>query len=103
METNFTIDRGFGTAAAVVLSVEMILALIANGIVLLITITQRKSWKQSSTIFFTSLILAHLVINILYLPLYIIALAAGEWIFGSTDKEKRGTCYFSFSFTGTPC
>ena len=69
METNFTIDRGFGTAAAVFLSVEMILALIANGVVLLITITQRKSWKQSSTIFFTSLILAHLVINILYLPL----------------------------------
>ena len=46
MEMNFTIDRGFGTAASVVLSVEMILALIANGIVLLITITQRKSWKQ---------------------------------------------------------
>ena len=78
METNFTIDRGFGTAAAVVLSIEMILALIANGMVLLITITQRKSWKQSSTIFFTSLILAHLVINILYLPFYIIGLAALE-------------------------
>ena len=69
----------------------MILALIANGIVLLITIT----WKQSSTIFFTSLILAHLVMNILYLPFTIIAFAAGEWIFGSTDQEKKGTCYFA--------
>ena len=83
-------------AAAVVLSVEMILALIANGIVLLITITQRKSWKQSSTIFFTSLILAHLVMALLYMPFAIIALAAGEWIFGSTDEEKKGTCYFYF-------
>ena len=95
METNFTIDRGFGIAAAVVLSVEMILALIANSIVLLITITQRKSWKQSSTIFFTSLILAHLVMALLYMPLIVITLAAGGWIFGSTDEEKKGTCYFS--------
>ena len=95
METNFTLNKDFITAAAVVLSVKMILALIANGIVLLITIT----WKQSSTIFFTSLILAHLVMNILYLPFTIIAFAAGEWIFGSTDEEKRGTCYFAaFAF-----
>ena len=96
MEGNFSFTEDVNVAAAIVLSIEMILALIANGIVLLITITQRKSWKQSSTIFFTSLILAHLVMNILYLPSYIIALAAGEWIFGSTDKEKRGTCLFSF-------
>ena len=94
METNFTINRGFGTAAAVVLSVEMILALIANGIVLLITITQRKSWKQSSTIFFTSLILAHLVMALLYMPFFIIALAAGGLFLGRTDEEKRGSCYF---------
>ena len=95
METNFTIDRGFGIAAAAVLSVEMILALIANSIVLLITITQRKSWKQSSTIFFTSLILAHLVMALLYIPFTVITLAAGGWIIGSTDEEKKGTCYFS--------
>uniref|UniRef100_A0A1X7TV53 G-protein coupled receptors family 1 profile domain-containing protein n=1 Tax=Amphimedon queenslandica TaxID=400682 RepID=A0A1X7TV53_AMPQE len=40
------------------------------------------------------LILAHLVLNLLYLPFTIIALAAGEWIFGSTDEQKTGTCYF---------
>ena len=101
METNSTFNSVFGTAAAVVLSVEMILALIANGIVLLITITQRKFWKQSSTIFFTSLILAHLVMALLYMPFTVIALAAGGWIFGSTDEEKRGTGYFCYSFSGT--
>ena len=96
MEGNFTFTGDFSTAAvAAVLSVEMILALIANGIVLLITITQRKSWKQSSTIFFTSLILAHLVMNILYLPFTIIAFAAGEWVFGETNKEKTATCFFA--------
>ena len=94
MEGNTT--SGFYATAAAVLSVEMLLGLIANGFVLLITITQRKSWKQSSTIFFTSLILAHLVMNILYVPFFIIAFAAGGWIFGSTDEQKRGTCHFAF-------
>uniref|UniRef100_A0A1X7UIS3 G-protein coupled receptors family 1 profile domain-containing protein n=1 Tax=Amphimedon queenslandica TaxID=400682 RepID=A0A1X7UIS3_AMPQE len=96
MEGNFTFTGEFsGPAVAAVLTVEMILALIANGVVLSITLYQRKSWKQSSTIFFTSLILAHLVLNLLYLPFTIIALAAGEWIFGSTDEEKKGTCAFA--------
>ena len=95
MESNFSFTGEFsGPAVAAVLTVEMILALIANGVVVSITLYQRKSWKQPSTIFFTSLILAHLVLNLLYLPFTIIALAAGEWIFGSTDEEKRGTCYF---------
>ena len=97
MEGNSTFTGDFGTAAVgAVLSIEMILALIANGIVLLITITQRKSWKQSSTIFFNSLILAHLVLSILYLPFISIAFIAGGWVLGSTNEEKRGTCYFSF-------
>ena len=95
MERNYTFTGDFSPeAVAAVLSIEMILALIANGVVLVITIYQRKSWKQSSTIFFTSLILAHLVM-ILYLPFTITALAAGEWIIGSTDEEKQGTCGFS--------
>ena len=95
MESNYTFNEEFiGPVAAAVLIVEMILGLIANGVVLSITLYQRKSLKQSSTIFFTSLILAHLVLNLLYLPFTIIALAAGEWIFGSTDEEKRWTCAF---------
>uniref|UniRef100_A0A1X7T7E1 G-protein coupled receptors family 1 profile domain-containing protein n=1 Tax=Amphimedon queenslandica TaxID=400682 RepID=A0A1X7T7E1_AMPQE len=95
MEGNFTFTGEFsGPAVAAVLSVVMTLALIANGVVLSITLYQRKSWKESSTIFFTSLILAHLVLNLLYLPFTIIALAAGEWIFGSTDEEKTGFCSF---------
>ena len=77
-ENNFTLNEDVnGPVLAAVFAVEMILALVANGTVLLITITQRKSWKQSSTIFFTSLILAHLVLDALYLPFTVIALAAG--------------------------
>ena len=96
MDSNYTLSEEIiGRAGAAVLIVEMILALIANGVVLSITLYQRKSLKQPSTIFFTSLILAHLVLNLLYLPFIIIALAAGEWIFGGTDEEKRRTCYFN--------
>ena len=95
MERNYTFTGDFSPeAVAAVFSIEMILALIANGVVLVITIYQRKSWKQSSTIFFTSLILAHLVM-ILYLPFSIASLVAGEWIIGSTDEEKQGSCGFS--------
>ena len=95
MESNFTFTGEFsGPAVAAVLTVEMILGLITNGTVLFITLYQRKSWKQSSTIFFTSLILAHLVLN-LQLSFSIIALAAGEWIFGRTDEEKTWTCIFA--------
>ena len=95
MERNYTFTGDFSPeAVAAVLSIEMILALIANGVVLVITIYQRKSWKQSSTIFFTSLVLGNLVM-ILYLPFSITALAAGEWIIGSTDEEKQGTCDFT--------
>ena len=96
MESNFSFTGDFNTpAVAAVLAIEMILGLIANGVVLSITLYQRKSWKESSTIFFTSLLLTHLVLNLLYLPFSIIALAAGEWIFGSTDEEKTGTCIFA--------
>ena len=95
MEGNYTFTGDFSSeAVAALLSIEMILALIANGVVLVITIYQRKSWKQSSTIFFTSLILAHLALT-LYLPFTIASLAAGEWIIGSTDEEKQGSCGFT--------
>ena len=95
MESNFTFTGNFsGPAAASVLIVEMILGLITNGFVLSVTLYQRKSWKQPSTIFFTSLILAHIILN-LYLISTIVALFAGGWIFGSTDEEKTATCIFA--------
>uniref|UniRef100_A0A1X7VT57 G-protein coupled receptors family 1 profile domain-containing protein n=1 Tax=Amphimedon queenslandica TaxID=400682 RepID=A0A1X7VT57_AMPQE len=95
MEDNFTfIGEVGGPAVATILIIEMILALIANGVVLSITLYQRKSWKQPSTIFFTSLILAHFVLNLLYLPFIIVTFVAREWVVGSTDEEKKWTCYY---------
>ena len=83
-----------GPALATVFAIEGVIGFIANIIVLGITIYQKKSWKQSSTIIFTSIILAHLIMIIMFLPLFIIALGAEEWIFGSDDMQKRQTCLF---------
>ena len=92
---NYSSNGVNGPAVAAILTIEMVSGLIANGFVLVITITQRKSWKESSTIFFTSLILAHLVMLLLYFPFFIISSAAGKWIFGNTLEEKAATCSFA--------
>ena len=92
---NYSFNEVNGPAVAAILTIEMVCGWIANGIVLVITITQRKFWTQPSTIFFTSLILAHLVMLLLYLPFFIISSAAGEWIFGNTLEEKGATCSFA--------
>ena len=92
---NYSSNGVNGPTVAAILAVEMVSGLIANGFVLVITITQRKSWKESSTIFFTSLILAHLVMLLLYFPFFIVSSAAGEWIFGNTLEQKAATCSFA--------
>ena len=93
---NFTTTgRVNGPAVAAILGLETIAGLIANVAVLFITLLRKKSWKQPSTIHFTSLILAHLIMVILYLPITVAAIGAEEWIFGETFEEKRATCSFA--------
>ena len=70
----------------------MIAGLFANAVVLCITLQQRKSWNQPSTIFFTSLILAHLLMVLIYLPASVIAIGAEKWIFGNNFEEKKISC-----------
>lgn len=89
---NYSSDEVNGPAVAAILTIEMALGLVANVLVLVITFTQKQSWKQPSTIFFTSLILAHLVLLLLYLPFFIVSSIAGEWVFGKTLQEKRVSC-----------
>ena len=93
---NFTATgRINGPVLAAVFAVEAVVGFIANIIVLSITLYQRKSFKQPSTIFFTSLILSNLLDALVYLPMIIVATGAEEWIFGSTFEQRRATCVFS--------
>ena len=95
-EQNFTLsDEINGPLLAGVLAVQMVGALIANTIVLIATICQWKSLKLPSTMFFTSLIIAHLVMAVLFMPFYMISAATGEWIFGRTTQQKTATCDFA--------
>ena len=92
--TDFVIigDLNSPTYAAA-LGIEAVIGIIANVAVLLMTLYQRKSWNQSSTIFFTSLLLSNLVLALWYL-MSSIAVGAEEWIFGNTFAEKNATCLF---------
>ncbi|XP_019853130.1 PREDICTED: trace amine-associated receptor 9-like [Amphimedon queenslandica] len=96
MEYNFTATGSInGPVLAAVFAVEAVVGFIANIIVLSITLHQRKSFKQPSTIFFTSLILSDLLDVLVYLPMTTVSTGAEEWIFGSTFEQRRGTCVFS--------
>ncbi|XP_011407194.1 PREDICTED: free fatty acid receptor 3-like [Amphimedon queenslandica] len=93
---NFTATGSInGPVLAAVFAVEAVVGFIANIIVLSITLYQRKSFRQPSTIFFTSLILSNLLDALVYLPMTTVATGAEEWIFGSTFEVRRATCVFS--------
>ena len=93
---NFTATGSInGPILAAVFAVEAVVGFIANIIVLSITLYQRKSFKQSSTIFFTSLILSNLLDALVYLPMITVATGAEEWILGSTFEQRKATCIFS--------
>ncbi|XP_011410234.1 PREDICTED: galanin receptor type 3-like [Amphimedon queenslandica] len=99
-KSNFTLSEDInGPLLAAALAIQMIGALVANGIVLIATLSQYKSLKLPSTMFFTSLIIIHLLMALLFIPFYMISVAAGEWIFGRTVEEKEGTCkYVAYIF-----
>ena len=93
---NFTATGSInGPVLAAVFAVEAVVGFIANIIVLSITLYKRKSFKQPSTIFFTSLILSNLLDALVYLPMTTVATGAEEWILGSTFEQRRATCVFS--------
>ncbi|XP_019853119.1 PREDICTED: trace amine-associated receptor 7a-like [Amphimedon queenslandica] len=96
MDYNFTATGSInGPVLAAVFAVEAVVGFIANIIVLSITLYQRKSFKQPSAIFFTSLILSDLLAVLIYLPMTTVSTGAEEWIFGSTFEQRRATCVFS--------
>ena len=96
MNYNFTATGSInGPVLAAVFAVEAVVGFIANIIVLSITLYQRKSFKQPSTIFFTSLIISNLLDALVYLPMTTVATGAEEWLLGSTFEQRRATCMLS--------
>lgn len=92
---NFTLGKGInGPVLSAIICLEMILALIGNVFVLIATLCHPPSWKQPSTVFFTSLVLANIMLAVLFMPFTVISTATEHWIFGNTDKQKTNICKF---------
>ena len=100
MNSNFTVSEDVnGPAIAVVIGVEIILAVTANLYILVYTLCKPKILKQPSSIFLTSLVVINLLLALVFLPFTLISNAAGEWIFGNDLNQKNGVCQFvGFSF-----
>ena len=93
---NFTLSEDInGPLLAAVIVIEMLAGLITNSFVLILTAYNLKNWKQPSTIFLTNMLLNNLVVTLLVMPFPIITAASGEWIFGSTKKQKYSVCQFT--------
>ena len=92
---NFTLSTAInGPLLSAVIALIMVTAFVANLFVICITFCYTKSWKQPSTIYLTSLLLADLVL-VTVMPFGVISNAYGEWIFGQSVEEKYGVCQFA--------
>ena len=63
---------------------------------------KRSSSYFSSTVFLLNITVANLLMTVLFMLPYVIAAAAGGWIYGSTDSQREATCItaaFVFSYT----
>ena len=93
---NFTLSEDInGPLLAAVIGIEMVAGLLTNSFVLILTLCYLKAWKQPSNIFLTNMLLCNLFTAIFVMPLNIISLASGGWIFGVTVKQKVITCGFA--------
>ena len=92
---NFTVSDDLnGPAIAVILGIELVLALSANAFVLIVTLCNHKVLQQPSVIFLTNLITYNLIFSSLYITPEMVAAAAGEWVFGNTLEQRHASCQF---------
>ena len=92
---NFTLSEDInGPVLSVFHALIMVTGFVANLFVIIVTFCHRKSFKKSSTIFLTSLLLADLVLVVFVMPFIVISTASGEWIFGQSIEQKYGVCQF---------
>ena len=82
--------------------VILILSLATNLFICVYTLSHSKSLKKSSTMLLFNLVLINLLMTVLYMPLMVVASAAGEWIIGQSDSERDILCQitaFVFAYT----
>ena len=92
---NFTLSEDInGPVLSTFYALVMVTGFVANLFVIIVTFCHPKSFKKSSTIFLTSLLLADLVLVVFVMTFSVISTASGEWIFGQSTEQKYGVCQF---------
>ena len=113
--TNWTLAEGIsGPAVAVFVGLEFVFSFSINLFIVTHTLhsptnrrrrarnQKRSSSYFSSTVFLLNIAVANLLMTVLFMLPYVIAAAAGGWIYGSTDSQREATCItaaFVFSYT----
>ena len=100
IHNNFTLSKDInGPLLAAVIGMEMLVGLITNSFVLILTAFHCKTWKkQPSAIFLTNMFICNLMIILFVMPVPIITLSTGKWIYGRTMEEKVLVCEFIACF-----
>ena len=100
--SDFTVSEAIvGPLLAVVVALEMGLALLANSFILVFTLGQPKTLGKPSTILLLNLALSNLIMSTVFMPFTVVTAGAGEWIFGANEAQKSIVCSsvaFVFSF-----
>ena len=92
---NFTLSEDInGPVLSAFYALVMVTGFVANLFVIIVTFCHPKSFKKSSTVFLTSLLLADLVLVVFVMTFTVISTASGEWIFGQSIEQKYGVCQF---------
>ena len=95
LNDNFTLSEDInGPVLSAFYALVMVTGFVANLFVIIVTFCHPKSFKKSSTVFLTSLLLADLVLVVFVMPFSVISTASGEWIFGQSTEQKYGVCQF---------
>ena len=82
-----------GPAIAAVVCIEFLLGFPSNLFIVIHTLRYGKEcMNKSSTFLFFILALSNLLMILLYWPFWIVASAAEEWLFGSTDYTRDILC-----------
>ncbi len=79
-------------AIAVIASIEFLVSFILNLFIVVHALCHCKKLKKSSIFLLLTLAVANLLQVVLYMPLWIGAIIAGEWLYGSTDQVRNITC-----------
>lgn len=90
---NFSLNADInGPVFSASVGLLMVTAFFSNLFVIIVTLCHPKTWKQTSTIFLTSLLLADLVAVVFVMPFTVGATARSRWIFGESLEEKNVIC-----------